>query len=630
MHNRKAQRTQTSFRVLQGAILLLTLIMLGRVVQLQILDYETYSPLSRENALHQEIVPPARGLIYDRNGKLLVDNEPMYSINVTPANFNNEKIPLLAKLMNVSESDIRMRIDRAREYSWHRPSRIFTEVDFKTFSAIQENIWRLPGISHQIDSKRHYPIEEMKASHILGYLRELTQEEYQENDYYHLGDKTGKSGLEMVYEQHLRGRSGTHYQRVNAMGQTLGPYDNGSLDEAPRAGSDLHTTLDADLQVLAEDLMEGKNGAVVVMDPNNGSILSLVSAPQYDIRRLTGRIDTNYWTSVNYDSTRPLFNRAISSRQPPGSTFKPFMGLVGLELGLITENTEINNPGYYYRGRRYNDLADPGDYNVTKAIEQSSNTFFFWLMDELIQEHGINKWSEMARDFGFGEVNKIDLPYESVDIVPDSTYLNRVLGENKWGLGDLLNLGIGQGFLSVSPLQMALMVSEIANDGYRVQPHLVEAIRESNGNTQMTQTTKEKIEWVDESDVDVIKRGMRRVVTNGSGRYYADLDSIRVAGKTGTAQNPQGKDHGWFISFAPVEDPEIAVAVMVENAGYGSISAAPIASLLIEKYLTGSVNRSYVYDYVKDFEPLEVSSSDTTEEAVESTIETTIQNEDQQ
>lgn len=630
MQQRKAQRTQTSIRVLQVSIVLLSLVILGRIIQLQIIDYEKYSPLSRENSLRQETVAPARGLIYDRNGELLVDNEPMYSINVTPANFDEDKIPLLADLMNRSESEINMNIQRAREYSWHRPTRLYTEVDFKTFSNIQENIWRLPGISHQIDSKRHYPLEDMKASHILGYLRELSQEEYLGDQNYSLGTKTGKSGLEMVYEQHLRGEAGTQYQRVNAMGQALGSYDDGALDEAPKEGSDLLTTIDADLQMLAEDLMEGKNGAVVAMDPEDGAILSLVSAPQYDIRRLTGRIDSEYWASVNVDSTRPLFNRAISSRQPPGSTFKPFMGLIGLELGLIRENTEINNPGYYYRGRRYNDLADPGNYNVTKALEQSSNTFFFWLMDEIIEEHGINRWSQMASDFGFGNVNKIDLPYESADIIPDSTYLNRTLGEDKWGIGDLLNLGVGQGFLSVSPLQMALMTAEIANGGYRIQPHLVEAIRESNGNTKITQTTKEKIEWVEGANIDVIKRGMRRVVTNGSGRYYADLDSIRVAGKTGTAQNPQGKDHGWFISFAPVENPEIAVAVLVENAGYGSISAAPIASLLIEQYLTDSIDRSFVYDYVKEFEPLEVSSTDTTEEAVESTIETTIQNEGQQ
>lgn len=616
MRHRNKQRTRTSIRVLQISIIVLTLVIFGRIFQLQILDHETYGPLSRENSLRQEIVPAARGLIFDRNGQLIVDNEPIYSINITPASFDPENTPLLAELMNMPEEEVAYRVQRARNYSWYRSSRLFTEIDFKTFSVIQENAWRLPGIGHQIESKRHYPLEEMKASHILGYLRELSEQEYRESENYHLGDKSGKSGLEMVYEQHLRGESGTQYVEVNAMGQALGSYENGSIDESPKQGSDLFTTIDSDLQILAEDLMEGKNGAVVALDPDNGAILSLVSSPQYDIRRLSGRIDSEYWASINADSARPLYNRAISGRQPPGSTIKPLMSLMGLELNIITENTEINNPGYYYRGRRYNDLADPGTYNVTKALEQSSNTFFLWLMDEIIAKYGINKWHEMASDFGFGEVDNIDLPHESSGVMADSTYLNRILGERNWGLGDLLNLGIGQGFISVSPLQMALLAAEIGNGGYRIQPHLVEAIRQNDGTMQMTQTSKNKIDWVKDEHIEIVKNGMRQVVLNGSGRFYANIDSIAVAGKTGTAQNPHGQDHAWFISFAPVDNPQIAVAVLVENAGYGSISSAPIASLLIEKYLQGSINRPYVYDYVKNFEPREVQRVDTTQQEV--------------
>lgn len=628
MQHRNIQRTRTSIRVLQISIIVLSLVILGRIFQLQILEHETYGPLSRENSLRQEIVPAARGLIFDRNGQLIVDNEPIYSINITPANYESDNTQLLAELMNLPEEEIAQRVERARNYSWYRSSRLFTEIDFKTFSVIQENAWRLPGVGHQIESKRHYPVEDMKASHILGYLRELSEQEYQESDDYHLGDKSGKSGLEMVYEQHLRGESGTQYVEVNAMGQALGSYENGTIDESPKQGSDLFTTIDTDLQILAEDLMEGKNGAVVALNPDNGAILSLVSSPQYDIRRLSGRIDSEYWASINADSTRPLYNRAISGRQPPGSTLKPLMSLIGLELGIITENTEINSPGYYYRGRRYNDTADPGIYNVTKALEQSSNTFFFWLMEQIVTEYDINKWHDLASGFGFGETDNIDLPSETAGIMPDSTYLSRIFGDRRWSLGDLLNLGIGQGFVSVSPLQMALFAAEIGNGGYRIQPHLVEAIRQNDGTMQMTQSSKEKIDWVKNEHLEIVKDGMRRVVLNGSGRFYADLDSIAVAGKTGTAQNPQGQDHGWFISFAPVENPQIAVAVLVENAGYGSISAAPIASLLIEKYLQGSINRTYVYDYVKSFVPREVEPADSVQQNVapaENTIETEVQ-----
>lgn len=603
MKYRKKKHRQVSIRVLGAAILFLGLVMLGRLFQLQIIEHDRYGPLSRENSIRQEVVTPARGLIYDRNGDLLVDNEPIYTITITPARYESKNTPLLAKMLNVPVEEVKKRVQEARSYSWYRSSRLFTEVDFKTFSKIQENIWKLPGVGHQVESKRSYPVDSLKAAHVLGYLREVSKEEYLRTKSYHLGDKAGKTGLEMAYEKQLRGQLGTEYIRINAMGQNLGPYRNGAINEAPQEGSDLLTTIDTRLQLLAEDLLEGKRGAAVALNPRNGAILSMASSPQYDVRKLSGRIDSAYWQQVNADTTDPLFNRAISGQQPPGSTFKPLMALMGLELGIINPETEIHNPGYYSRGRRYNDLADPGMYDVGKALQESSNTFFFWLMDRIVQTHGIDKWHQLASSFGLGQRNGIDLPNESGGVLPDSTYLNRVLGEGNWGIGDQLSLGVGQGFMGVSPLQMALVAAQIGNGGYKIQPHLVKAIRNSNGKLLRTDPNKAKIEWVSDKSLRVVKKGMRRVVTDGSGRYYADLDSIRVAGKTGTAQNPHGQDHGWFISFAPMNNPKIAVAVLVENGGYGSISAAPIASLMIEQYLMGQINRPYVYDYVKNFEP---------------------------
>jgi len=391
MQYRKKQHTQISVRVLQICIVVLGLIILGRLFQLQIIEFDTYNPMSRENSLRQKVVNPARGLIYDRNGNLLVDNEPIYSITITPANYDEENNSLLAKLLGVSVEEVQKRVKEAQSYSLYRSSRLFTEVDFRTFSIIQENIWRLPGIGHQIESKRHYPVDSLQASHILGYLREVSKEEYLQTKSYHLGDKVGKSGLEMAYEEHLRGTLGTEYILINAMGQNLGSYQDGAIDEAPTRGSDLHTTIDTELQLLAEDLMEGKRGAVVALNPNNGSVLSLVSSPQYNIRRLSGRIDSDYWQAINADTTNPLYNRAVSSKQPPGSTFKPLMALMGLEMGIITPQTTIDNPGYYYRGRRYNDLADPGKYDVGKALQESSNTFFFWLMDKIANNQSIDR-----------------------------------------------------------------------------------------------------------------------------------------------------------------------------------------------------------------------------------------------
>jgi len=265
-------------------------------------------------------------------------NEPIYSITITPASYDQENTPILAELMDVPVKEVKKRIKEARSYSMYRSSRLFTEVDFKTFSVIQENIWQLPGIGHQIESKRHYPVDSLQASHLLGYLREVSKEEYLKTKSYHLGDKVGKSGLEMSYEEHLRGALGTRYIRVNAMGQNLGSYQDGAIDESPQKGSDLYTSIDTELQLLAEDLMKGKRGAVVALNPNDGSVLSMVSAPQYDIRKLSGRIDFDYWQSVNADTTNPLYNRAISGKQPPGSTFKPLMALMGLELDIISSD----------------------------------------------------------------------------------------------------------------------------------------------------------------------------------------------------------------------------------------------------------------------------------------------------
>jgi len=604
MRSKTGTNRRTSIRVLQIVMAVFSLIMLGRVFQLQILQQDKYAPLSEKNSFRQQTVQAARGLIFDRNGTLLVDNEPVYSITITPANFEKENIPLLAELLNLPVPEVRTKVEEAQSYSWHRSSRLYTELDFEIFSRIQENIWQLPGIGNQIDSKRHYNVE-LSASHVLGYLREATERDFETNSDLQLGDKIGKSGLELAYENELRGSHGLEYIRVNALGQSLGSFDNGNLDIKPSEGNNLITTIDAELQAFTEQLMSGKRGAVVAMDPSNGEILTLVSSPQYDIRKLAGRIDSDYWVEINTDSTTPLYNRAISSLQPPGSTFKPVMGLAGLELGIITPETEIYNSGAYIRGRAYADLAEVGNYNLQKAITYSSNTYFFWLMDKIATGGHLNKWHELVTDFGLGIRNNIDLPFESKGIIPDSSRLNRTFGKNQWGLGDLINLGVGQGLISVSPLQVSVMTSAIANGGYKVQPHLVREIRKPDATSIIIQAPARKISWVNQEYLEVVKKGMRGVVTEGSGRYYANIDSISVAGKTGTAQNPHGQDHGWFTSFAPMEQPQIVVTVLIENGGFGSVSAAPVAGLVIEKYLNREISqrRKYIYEYVLNFKP---------------------------
>jgi penicillin-binding protein 2 len=593
-------RVKTSIRVLQSIVIGFGLIMLGRLVQLQIIEHDLYNPISQNNALRQEVVTPSRGLIFDRNGELLVDNEPVYTITITPNLFKENTIPLLASLVGLSEQEVRDKVKAARRYSAHRTSRLFTEVNIRTFSLIQENLWRLPGINHTIEAKRAYP-SGIIASHVFGYLREVSDKEYQSSTVYQLGDKIGKTGIEASYERNLRGKNGLTFQRVNAYGQSLGRFEGGNLDIQPEKGDDIYTTLQLDIQRLAEKLMNNKVGGLVALNPHDGAIIAMVSAPQYDLNQLAGKLNTQYWSKVNADTLTPLFNRAISTRQPPGSTFKPIMGLIGLHLGQITPQTEVWNPGYFFKGRQYKDLAPVGTYNLDLAIAKSSNTYFFWLMNRMASAGQFNTWHKLLKETGLGQLNAIDLPNERSGILPDSAYFDRVYGKNRWGIGDVINLGVGQGAISASPLQMALIASEIANGGYWVRPHVVESIRRPDGTRIDIPIRKTKISWMEPMQLELIKKGMRRAILEGSGRFYGNIPGIEIAGKTGTAQNPHGKDHGWFICFAPVENPQIAVACLIENAGFGGLTAAPIASLLVEQYLYGQIKRQQVLQKMLDF-----------------------------
>lgn len=608
MRRFKNQHIRSSIRVLQVTMIGFCLILVGRLYQLQILDFDTYNPLSKKNSIRQEYVNPARGLIYDRNGNLLVDNEPIYTITITPSDYDTTETPLLAQLLGVKISDLNDRIDEAKQYSWYRKSRLYSDVNFKVFSRIQENIWRLPGIGHQIESKRHYPAP-AEASHILGYLREVSEKVYNESDRYQLGDKIGRSGLEAVYENFLRGHLGTSYKLINAFGQEMGPYDDGKLDENPVQGADLYTTIDTSLQAMAEKLMANKPGAIVALDPRDGSVLALVSSPEYDLSKISGRLDKNYWQKINTDTLMPLYNRAISAQEPPGSTFKPLLGLIGLHMGLITPNDIVHCTGVYYKGRAYKDEEAHGNVNLEKAIQVSCNVYFFTLMDKIASTGRLNEWYRYAKSFGLGSLNYIDLPGENSGILPDSSYFNKTFGVRKWSIGDVINLGIGQGVLSVTPLQMALVAAELGNGGYKIQPHIVRAIRESNGTVLKTHPIRKKIAWVSEKNLSYIQAGMRRVVTEGTARWYANVNNIKIAGKTGTAQNPHGNDHAWFISFAPYKNPKIAMAVFVENAGFGATTAVPISTLLIEKYLTGHY-REWLYKQMLKYNPYSKNNPD--------------------
>jgi len=604
MVDAKKIHIQTSIRVLQGIVFGIAVIMIGALIKMQIIDYDKHTPKSDSNALRREYIEAARGLILDRKGRIMVSNTPIYSIIVVPADFKWESLSLLADLLEqdpeILESIIR---DAARENRL-RAVRIATDVDFATFSRVQENIWRLQGVSHQIESKRSYDHGVM-GSHMFGYLREVTLDELNANrQIYRLGDVSGKSGIEQVYEKSLRGATGTSLVRVTAKGRSLGAYDNGAHDIIPIKGSDIVTTIDMDLQMLAETLMQNKTGGLVAIDPRDGAILALVSAPQFDLNKLSGKLDRKYWADINTDKSRPLFNRAISTRQPPGSTFKPVMGLIGLDLGIITPETRVFCNGGFFKGRMYKCTSSHGSVNLEEAILHSCNTYFFDMMDKIGTRKRFLDWKRHANDLGLGVQNGIDIPQETSGIIPDSAYFDRAFGVKRWGIGDVISLGVGQGVISTSPLHVALSTAEIANGGYWVQPHIVKSIRNVDGSIEYTNPERHKISWIKDEHLEIVRRGMLRMVQEGGGRHYAKLDSFLVAGKTGTAQNPHGEDHGWFVGFAPYDNPQIAIAVFYENGGYGMPSASPIAGLLMEQYLYGRVLRTHLIDQIINYKPV--------------------------
>ncbi len=603
------QRLQVKQISLVSVILLIWVVFMGRLIYLQIMEYETYSPISEKNSLRQIPVTAPRGLIYDRNGVILVENEPIFTISITPINFDTLKIGLLSELLSIPEQEIRDGVDAAKKYSWHRPSRLIKEINFDQFSLIEENSWQLPGIGYQIESKRNYP-SGILAAHTIGYLREASPQELMTDPQLRPGDKVGKSGIETTYEVELRGTPGLEMIRVNALGQSLSTFSTGSSSLLPKHGADLIVTIDAELQGFLERLMEGKKGAAVAMNPKSGEILALVSAPQYDLTELAGRINQTYWTEINRDTLTPLFNRAVSSRQPPGSTVKPLMGIIGQQMGLIDPYKMMYNPGVYIRGRQYRDLAPPGDYDLKKSIQFSSNTYYFAMMDQIATSRRLNEWAGYMRDFGLGVRTGVDLPAEVQGVVPDSLVMNRTFGARRWGIGDLINLGVGQGLFSVSPLQLARAISVIANGGYRVEPHVVKFIRVNETQWQNQTPDPVKIEWLKPKYLTPVIEGMQAVIEQGNARYLLRIPEIAVAGKTGTAQNPTGQDHGWFTAFAPVEDPQIVVAVLMENGGFGSVSAGPVGSLLIEYYLKGETTRPHVLQHLKTYVPPPVKSEE--------------------
>jgi len=570
-------------------ISLMFAVFFARLLQLQVLYKDIYGKKSEENSVRPMLREPIRGYVFDHNGVLIVDNRPSYSVTLTPSEFRRNEIPFLARALDLDSQFIADRIKKGIFYNRFAPIRLKRDVDFAALSLIEENRDRLPGIDYQVETKRFYPTG-AKAPHLFGYTKEVS--ERQVNDHpeeYRPGDLTGATGIEAAYEKMLRGQRGVEFMTVNARGQVMGTYNDGRNDIPVKEGDDLYTAIDAGVQALAESLLTGKQGAVVAIDPEDGGIIALVSKPDYDPELFSGFTSGAVWNRLNTDPDKPLFNRATLTRYPPGSTFKMVLAAAGLEEGIVTPSYRINCTGAFRFGNKiFKDLHVHGSTDLVESIQRSCNVYYYQLM----LKTGFERWTHYGQQFGFGSPTGIDITEENPGLLPSESYFNRVYGKGKWTQGYLVSLGIGQGELGVSPLQMACYAMALGNKGTYFRPHVVRKVKDKVSGQILPVPVESRRLDISDKTFDVIKDGLYRCVNMPGGTgAMARVQGIVVSGKTGTAQNPHGKDHAWFIGFAPFDHPKIAICVLVENAGFGGVFSAPIAGLCIEKYLYGQLIR---------------------------------------
>jgi penicillin-binding protein 2 len=578
-------------RILTGIVVVVFAVLMLRLYQLQLLHYVEMDKKSEENSVRSLIREPIRGYMFDRNGNLVVDVGPSYAITLVPFEFDATNVGKLSSILNMDVPALRERLTRAQDYSPFLPSRIKRDVDIRTLATIEEYLPILHGVSYEVESKRVYPTKAF-ATHLLGYRREISDAQLtQLGEFYRQGDLVGIAGLEARYEPILRGEKGYEFVSVNSLGQVIGSFEGGKRDVPAREGHDLLLSIDAGLQAFAESLMTHSNysGAIVAMDPSDGGVLTLVSKPDFNPSILSGVTPADMWLQLQSDTAKPLFNRATLTRYPPGSTFKMVLAAAALQEGVIDEHYRIRCAGAFRFGDRvFKDLHVHGSVNITEAIQKSCNVFFY----QLILKVGFEKWTEYGRRFGFGRITGIDTGEETAGLLPSASYYDSRYGKGGWTQGFLISLAIGQGEIGVSPLQMACYATALANGGTLHQPHAVQFIRNKRTNRAEEIPHDSTSLGVSPEVMALLREGMRRVVQEPGGTGgLARIPGIVSGGKTGTAENPHGEDHAWYVGFAPFDNPKIAIAVMLENSGFGGAKAAPLAGLVMERYLYGKLRR---------------------------------------
>ncbi len=584
--------------IIQGLIIFVAVILLARLFYIQVID-DSYFLSANNNVLRKINIYPARGIIYDRNGKILVQNEPVYDLMVIPRQTRTIDTLEFCKLIGITKEEFIAKMTKAKRYSPFKASIFEKQLSARLYAGFQERLFEYPGFYVQNRTVRKYP--DSTAAHVLGYIGEVDDNMIAKtNNYYQLGDYIGISGIEKSYEDILRGQRGTKVIMVDVLNREQGSYENGAYDTVAIAGEKLISSLDYRIQKLGEQLMQNKKGSIVAIEPSTGEILCFISSPGYDPNLLVGRERGNNYIKLLRDETKPLFVRPLMAQYPPGSIFKAVEALIAQQENLIFPETRFPCGGGYSIGSRtVKCMHVHSPLDLRESIAQSCNAYYCWTFKKLIDqgnygtvEKNFLKWREYVNNFGIGKKTGIDLPNELSGLLPTVKFYDKYYGSGRWKSSTIISLSIGQGELGVTPLQMANIMAIIANKGWYYNPHLIKGIGDK-AYVKKEFTTKNFV-GIDTSYFEVVIDGMQQVVDRGTA-YYAKINDIAVCGKTGTAQNPHGKDHSVFVAFAPRENPKIAIAVVVENAGFGSIWAAPMASILIEKYLKDTVSRPAYY-----------------------------------
>lgn len=590
-----------------------SILLLFKLAQLQIFS-DTYKRIAEKTVLDKQIKYPSRGNIYDRNDRLLTYNKPIYDLECIYNNVDPDMDTIFfCELLEIDRATFENNISkdwRSNRFRKSLPYTFLSKISPERFSIFQEHLFRFPGFYPVIRNIRSYP--HSNAPHILGYLGEVDLNQIaNEHTDYHRGDFIGKSGLENTYENLLKGKKGVRFLMKDNIGREISSFNDGKLDSLSEQGADLYATIDLELQAYCEELMQNKRGSIVVLEPSTGEVLSMVSAPSYDPNLLN--LDEN--RSAAYRALRldklqkPLLDRSISAKYPPGSIFKPILSLIALQEGVMSPYSTVSCHGYYeYRTFKFGCHSHATPCTVKSAIQHSCNSYFFEMVRKVIEKEGFSKpeiglniLKDHLTDFGLGKSLGIDLPSEKSGFIPKPEYYDNLYNQPgvNWKSTYIMSIGIGQGELDLTTLQMANLAAIIANRGYYYTPHLIKGVDTGQSFSDFSTPANRKVVRIEPEHFDPVIEGMRRAILYGTG-HRANTAGISICGKTGTSQNPHGDDHSVFFAFAPRENPVIAIAVYVENAGFGGDIAAPIAGLVIEKYIKGEVKRPKLHQLMKE------------------------------